>query len=893
MLTSKLADVKLNVALLATFPLKNGEAVNIIRTMVPLKLTLKNFLCYRGDVPPLDFGDIHLACLSGQNGHGKSALLDAITWALWGEARARDDSLIYYGADEMRVELDFKVRDDCYRVVRQRSKPAGRGRSGMSELRLHIAGDDEYSRTTDISGNSVRETEAKIQKTIGMDYKTFINSAFLLQGRADEFTKGTPGQRKEVLGKLLGLEEYEELQERAKERAREEGSKGSQIEGRLQHIQQQLTRKPGLQEEQSRVEAELSLLEEQLHMRQTEWDDIKVRVDSLRRDSGTLGDLVQEAQRLKERLDQQRSQLDTHQERILRYEGVISTRADIERGMEQLGSLRAEYDAMNHARTEHDRLNSQASQLSMGIAQEQSRLEEQITGLQRQIVEDLEPAVNAVPYLEDKLRDANEQLEDARTSLQRLEATGAALVTLTGDMGRLESEMKTVKAEGGQLREKQQMFDTVDSKASCPLCGTPLSQDQCSRVRQSYQTEIDEKIRLFRGIQAQLQDVSEKKASAELALAGRPALEEQRDQAQRTAALQSAELAKAGEVSQQLVSLRERVSGLQHQLEEREYATQEQVSLEEVQAKLLALGYDAEAHQDLYTQIQEAQAVEQRAHRLREAEDALPQEKEALEVTQHLCAAMTEELEGLRSKTESIAYAVRELPALEEAFARQSAELERLQHSQHRLLQKKGDVEGDLRRLEDLEAGIWKERRALLSTQEAQGLFEELQSAFGRQGVQAMLIDTLLPKVEDTANELLARMTDGRMHVKLETQRERRSAQGGTIETLDITISDELGARAYELFSGGEAFRINLALRIALSKELARRRGAPLPTLFIDEGFGTQDASGRDRILDVMGAIQDDFEKIFVITHLEDLKDAFPVHIQVEKDERGASVWIV
>ena len=155
-----------------------------------------------------------------------------------------------------------------------------------------------------------------------------------------------------------------------------------------------------------------------------------------------------------------------------------------------------------------------------------------------------------------------------------------------------------------------------------------------------------------------------------------------------------------------------------------------------------------------------------------------------------------------------------------------------------------------------------------------------------------MLIDTLLPRVEETANELLARMTDGRMHVKLETQRERRSGQGGAIETLDIAISDELGSRAYEMFSGGEAFRINLALRIALSKELARRRGAPLPTLFIDEGFGTQDAPGRDRILDVISASEYDFEKVFVITHLEDLKDAFPVQIQVEKDERGASAWI-
>jgi exonuclease SbcC len=105
-------------------------------------------------------------------------------------------------------------------------------------------------------------------------------------------------------------------------------------------------------------------------------------------------------------------------------------------------------------------------------------------------------------------------------------------------------------------------------------------------------------------------------------------------------------------------------------------------------------------------------------------------------------------------------------------------------------------------------------------------------------------------------------------------------------------VSDELGPRSYEMYSGGEAFRVNLALRIALSKVLAQRMGAPLPTLFIDEGFGTQDAVGRERILDVISAIGDDFEKVLVITHLDDLKEAFPVRIEVQKDESGSTFWI-
>ena len=93
-------------------------------------------------------------------------------------------------------------------------------------------------------------------------------------------------------------------------------------------------------------------------------------------------------------------------------------------------------------------------------------------------------------------------------------------------------------------------------------------------------------------------------------------------------------------------------------------------------------------------------------------------------------------------------------------------------------------------------------------------------------------------------------------------------------------------------FSGGEAFRINLSLRIALSKVLANRSGAPLPTLFIDEGFGTQDAAGRERILDVIQAIQTDFERIIIITHLEELKEAFPTRIEVLKTNGSSNLSI-
>ena len=207
-------------------------------------------------------------------------------------------------------------------------------------------------------------------------------------------------------------------------------------------------------------------------------------------------------------------------------------------------------------------------------------------------------------------------------------------------------------------------------------------------------------------------------------------------------------------------------------------------------------------------------------------------------------------------------------------------------------IERQGYLRNQVERQEALTEEMKSELVRLNALQEEQLIYTELSTAFGRQGVQAMLIETVVPRLEDETNALLGRMTDNRMNVKLETQRERASGQGDPRETLEILVSDELGPRSYEMYSGGEAFRVNLALRIALSRVLAQRMGAPLPTLFIDEGFGTQDAVGRERILDVISAKGDAFEKVLVITHLEDLKEAFPVRIEVQKDESGSTFVI-
>ncbi|MBA7712242.1 hypothetical protein ES703_121214 [subsurface metagenome] len=171
-------------------------------------------------------------------------------------------------------------------------------------------------------------------------------------------------------------------------------------------------------------------------------------------------------------------------------------------------------------------------------------------------------------------------------------------------------------------------------------------------------------------------------------------------------------------------------------------------------------------------------------------------------------------------------------------------------------------------------------------------IYEKLIVAFGKNGIQALIIENALPEIEEEANNLLARLTSNGTQVTMESLKDLKS--GRLKETLEIKISDELGVRDYELYSGGEAFRIDFSLRIALSKLLAKRAGTRLRTLVIDEGFGTQDEEGLDNIVEAIQSISDDFDKILVITHLEALKNAFPVKIEVTKlPEIGSQFKII
>lgn len=157
--------------------------------MIPLHIRISGFLSYHDPVE-LDFTNIDLACISGHNGAGKSSLLDAITWSLFGESRGKSSDVINLRQDVKAAEvvLTFQHEENTYRV--QRTLP--RNKNTMLEFQVRT-----QTGWKPLTEKTTRETQARIEQTLRLDFDTFVNASFFLQGKPINLrSRLLPGVRK-------------------------------------------------------------------------------------------------------------------------------------------------------------------------------------------------------------------------------------------------------------------------------------------------------------------------------------------------------------------------------------------------------------------------------------------------------------------------------------------------------------------------------------------------------------------------------------------------------------------------------------------------------------------------------------------------------------------------
>ena len=170
--------------------------------------------------------------------------------------------------------------------------------------------------------------------------------------------------------------------------------------------------------------------------------------------------------------------------------------------------------------------------------------------------------------------------------------------------------------------------------------------------------------------------------------------------------------------------------------------------------------------------------------------------------------------------------------------------------------------------------------KGIAETKERAGDLREIEKAFGRSGIQPLIIEQARPELETISDEMLAAATEGRMRVRFETQKELKS--GDTVESLDIIVSKDGHDLDIGELSGGEQKIIRTAIRLTLSVWQARKGGSRLKTLFIDEIFDSLDKENSGRVIRLLGSLQGQFDRIILISHDDDLLEDVPVMINVK-----------
>jgi len=837
-------------------------------------------------VPPLSFEDIHVACLCGDNGNGKSALFDAITWALWGRSRAgknRDDELIHLGQSEMQVELEFSSGERRYRVLRKHARKPSKARAGQTVLELQIASNGTFK---SVSGNSIQETQQKIIDILNLDYETFKNSAFLRQGHSDEFSVKAPGERKEVLANILGLSHYEDLESIAKERSANKKTEADRLQSGIIEIDLQLADRTTIKDEMVKIQSDIKQLEDKRKTEEATIENLNSQKTVLEIKGEQLLDIENRLDETKKELERLWAKAKEQQAKISQYEKTIVEKLDIEKRYLELTSVKKLDDELNRNLSRLLNLRERTAHLDDEIkkAVQAIIIEHKVT--QDRFVQN-EVKFATVANLEETLTQARKEVLELSKQEQVLSKKRKQIQQAASKISHLESTNIKLLEEIADLNEMLKLLTGDDVR--CPLCLTELGTEGRRQLKAKLNSDLQQKEKIQLETTQEIDRSRTKLEALEKELAEWESdLNRERAERHSRVSIVGKELALARQAGQQMIQEKEKLEELEQCLAKKDYAIMEQRTMAELENEVQRLEYNKEEHEQLRQRLLELQKYEDLKRELDEAIRNIDLDKSILAEAKELISRQQVKMEADLKKQEKLVTELSSLPSLGEALAKAEEGLQVLLQNERSVRDNIAALQERLRQLSALETKKGEKSGQLQKSLIEESIYRELAEAFSKKGIQALLIEQALPEIEMEANRLLAKITDNRMSLKLESQRETK--KGETIETLDIKIADELGTRNYEMYSGGEAFRIDLALRIALSMLLVRRAGASLPILIIDEGFGTQDSSAREKLIDAINSIQDDFEKIIIITHLEEMKDKFETLITVTKTADGSMI---
>jgi exonuclease SbcC len=846
----------------------------------PVRIEVRNYRSYTD--AQFEFADIRMAMVNGANGVGKSSLfMDAIADCLF--EKSRDEELggwLRNGEKSGAVTFEFRMGDAEYRVVRTRTK------SGKGTLAFNRK--DDAGEWCDCGDTTLKLTQDKIEQVLGMDSHTFCSIALIRQDAYGMFLDTDSDRRMEVLSALLSLGIYSRLEELAKTETKNQRGRIASIKDRMGVLADQIAGKGELVAEEVGYTVALDCISAELEIIDKGISEL-TKAEALREETLKRADEKgSEANTIKDKVSEKENE----------YYSVMANRNKSAELASNVNKASAASALVASLRGELDIIRPMLTELA-GISERHKATLETLTSIEKELKdissdrsehedvlskrEDIENAIKAMEDIRVKRMELAPKMESHRAAMTAQEEAASQRQKHLADsrqrIGEIEARLNNAKSKteilynsGCPNIETATCRFLEDAQAAKELI--PSLEDELQSTKANDKAEYERLTLELQEKQAKLADL------------GDPVIENQELTQRETCeapfwhmarSLEAAD-AKIGELEKRERELRERQSELMSELQE---LTAKKTPLEQYEKRSVEIQDDINANAELAALLPECTAA-----------------AATVESHNERLTAMKNDIETMKTESDALLQAAMEIregvpPSNDDELKLQLENKSEREERRALISQRLGGVKAKLEAVENAEEQTKEYRDDIQVTSQLLNDYQTLTQAFGLGGIQYMIIRGIVPEIMNRANEILAAMTGGRMAVDLRTEKELKSNQK-IVNSLDVWIASLAGgSRPYNSHSGGEKVKIALAVTLALADIKARRAGAQLGMLFIDEP-PFLDSDGTDAYADALNniAMRNPAMRILAISHDPAMKARFPQNITVTSGESGSVVSI-
>ena len=798
--------------------------------MIIKRLTLQNYR--RFEKLDLEFPE-NVIGIIGRNGAGKSTIVEAISWALYGNrwVRTEKQDVRSQHVDAKKgcsAEMIFTFGGSEYRIVRQL-----KGKNAVSEAAIYRDNQPEPEAVQDRGVNEF------IESLLQLDYHSFTTSVFAQQKELAKLASLQPEQRRQAINRLINIDRIDRAREQVR---RDRNEKTAYIQGK------QSSRKDivELEEEQKALQGEKKQQQGRLKKAGEEVKEKSKQLELVKKDYEHTAQLRDQFQNWQSQISSLQSRLEEVEKNKKQLEeelkGIESAEKELSAMQNQLGQFESMKEKKEHLDAAYKKYNQlekhkqERTFVESSIQKEHERRQAHINEAKQ--VESLQKAVNQFAVKEKEIED---QIEE-----------------LTNEIKDAAANKKSAEKTGKELRDKLQRIEELGPDSECPVCTQRLG-DHYESVIKDHQEKLAELRAEFKHYQKSETEQTESLRTLKQEL---NALRKEKER-------ETEKWHHAQNAAKTVDEIDRHIKNYQQQLK----------TIEDEINKVGPVEYDEKEHDKTNKHYNELVDLRHKAAQLQERAGRRNQVSKAIDNAKGSLTDLQKNIQHAEKQKQALNYD-------ENVFQQQKKDVDDKSEELNAARQKQATIQKDIaildNKIENSEKEIqeqYKLRQEIKETETEIAYLNALDEHLGRFRLE--LAGRIRPLIAGRASELLSLTTTSRY----------------TTVDLDpdynIHVFDGNIPHSLKRFSGGEQDLVNLCLRIAISQVVAERSGgAPINFIVLDEIFGSQDSERRDLILNALSELSSQFRQIFIITHIETIKDMLPFIINVESYDDQVSTAV-